>query len=205
MSKPSARDYQSVKNFFEEYYPVCGENEEYFRFKEDIISLKPGRENAWLDAAIERGLQHCPIPAIRVSFEKLPAYYDFLILVESILSTSKLGLGLRFLPPTILMFLSQELRCKTDEQTILYSKSRISAVVTCINALVILILLVVPIYILWKLSKEINTASTTALIIGVLFIFTLILSAFLSLFTKARRHEILGAAAAYVLSPQIKS
>ncbi|RFU34107.1 hypothetical protein B7463_g2216, partial [Scytalidium lignicola] len=160
MSKPAARDYESVKNFFDNKAPVC-EEEEYIRFKEDMITLKPGRENAWLDAAIEKALQKCPYTSIQN------------------------------------LFSSPELRDKADKETNLYSKSRIDAVVTCINALVILLLLVVPIYTLWHLSKEIDDATTTALTIGVLLICTLIFSAVLSLFTKARRHEILAAAAAY--------
>jgi hypothetical protein len=63
----------------------------------------------------------------------------------------------------------------------------------------ILVLLVTPIYILFRLSDNNypGDGRTSALSIGVLLVFTLAFSAELSLFTRARRHEILGAAAAY--------
>jgi hypothetical protein len=67
----------------------------------------------------------------------------------------------------------------------------------------ILFLLIIPIYVLWHLAGELEDshasghASASAVTIGVLLVFTLIFSAVLSLFTRARRHEILGAAAAY--------
>jgi hypothetical protein len=63
----------------------------------------------------------------------------------------------------------------------------------------ILFLLIIPIYVLWRLAGQLakGQASASAVTIGVLLVFTLIFSAVLSLFTRARRHEILGAAAAY--------
>jgi hypothetical protein len=111
-----------------------------------------------------------------------------------------------FLPPSsnILtrkqyLFCSPETRAKADQHTILYSKNRIDALVTMIITLMILFLLIIPIYVLWHLARqvEIGSASASAVTIGVLLVFTLIFSAVLSLFTRARRHEILGAAAAY--------
>lgn len=67
LSKPAARDYKSVRNYFEEKSPVS-EREQYIYCKEDIITLKPGRENAWLDAVIEKGLKKFGSVAVRVSF-----------------------------------------------------------------------------------------------------------------------------------------
>jgi len=67
----------------------------------------------------------------------------------------------------------------------------------------ILALLIVPVYILWKLTRVTESNTTTAVIIGVLLVFTLVFSGVLSLFTRAKRHEILAAAAAYVLPPKI--
>jgi hypothetical protein len=63
----------------------------------------------------------------------------------------------------------------------------------------ILVLLVIPIYIHFQLSDDNYPGDrrTNSLSIGVLLVFTLAFSAVLSLFTRARRHEILGAAAAY--------
>jgi hypothetical protein len=106
------------------------------------------------------------------------------------------------LPPSYILltrkqylFCSPETRAKADQHTILYSKNRIDALVTTIITLMILFLLIIPIYVLWHLEN--GRASASAVTIGVLLVFTLMFSAVLSLFTRARRHEILGAAAAY--------
>jgi hypothetical protein len=61
----------------------------------------------------------------------------------------------------------------------------------------ILVLLVVPVYILYHLTNGPNTAQVNALCMGVLLIFTLLFAAQLSFFTRAKRHEILAAAAGY--------
>ena len=55
----------------------------------------------------------------------------------------------------------------------------------------ILILLVIPVYVLFRLSDNNDTGAgrTNALSIGVLLVFTLAFLAVLSLFTRAKRHE----------------
>jgi hypothetical protein len=64
---------------------------------------------------------------------------------------------------------------------------------------IILALLVVPIWVLYHVTLTMGSKNSNALCIGILLISTLIFSAVLSLFTKARRHEILAAAAGLVL------
>ena len=66
-----------------------------------------------------------------------------------------------------------------------------------IITLVILILLIVPIVILYHLTEKKGVSGTNFVCIGVLLAFTLAFSACISLFTRARRHEILAASAAY--------
>jgi hypothetical protein len=61
----------------------------------------------------------------------------------------------------------------------------------------VLILLVLPIYLLYHMVHDIGTHDAYVMCIGTLLVFTLAFSSILSLFTKARRHEILAAAAAY--------
>jgi hypothetical protein len=178
LSKPAARDYRSVRAYFEEKGPVV-EDEKYINHKEDIITLKPGRENAWLDAMVEKGLRKFASPTVRAS--------SYLSRAHSHLTTHQY------------LFCSPETRAKADQHTILYSKNRIDALVTTIITLMILFLLIIPIYVLWDLAGQLQDGKTSAsaVTIGVLLVFTLIFSAVLSLFTRARRHEILGAAAAY--------
>lgn len=66
---------------------------------------------------------------------------------------------------------------------------------------IVLTLLVVPVYALYHVSTEIDKANpdnSNAICIAILLVSTLMFSAALSLFTRAKRHELLGAAAAYV-------
>lgn len=68
--------------------------------------------------------------------------------------------------------------------------------VSLIITIVIVAILVVPIYILFDLTVGPQTGHSIAIIIGILLVFTLLFSGILSLFTRAKRHEILAAAAA---------
>jgi len=79
---------------------------------------------------------------------------------------------------------------------IYYTPSRIAKLVNSILTLLILTLLIVPIYVLYHMVNDIGTDRAYIISIGILLVFTLAFSAVLSLFTKAKRHEILAAAAA---------
>ena len=59
----------------------------------------------------------------------------------------------------------------------------------------ILILLIVPIWILFHLTVALGTRRADTICIGVILVATLLFAALLSLFTKAKRHETLAAAA----------
>ena len=59
---------------------------------------------------------------------------------------------------------------------------------------VILVLLMIPIFLLYKFSVQ-GIIATSPDTIGVLLVFTLIFSMSLSAFTKAKRHEIVAASA----------
>ena len=77
----------------------------------------------------------------------------------------------------------------------MYEAYRIQRLVSGIIMLAIIILMIVPIYILYHLVSAIGNAQAYATCIGVLLLATFAFSAVLSLFTSARRHEILAAAA----------
>ena len=58
LDQPSTRDYRSVLHFMENDGGQLFEEESGFIYeKEDLITLRPGREYAWLDGIIERILQ----------------------------------------------------------------------------------------------------------------------------------------------------
>ena len=68
MDSPSNRDYTSVKNFLENDGGPLPEAESDFIYeKEDLVTLRPGRENAWLDGILERILQCCRCQLFQVS------------------------------------------------------------------------------------------------------------------------------------------
>jgi len=69
--------------------------------------------------------------------------------------------------------------------------------------MVIVALLIIPIYLLYTLNKASSRSDeqsrdrdTTGTCMGILLVFSLLFSAILSVFTSAKRHEVLGAAAA---------
>jgi len=62
-NRPSASEHRSVLNYIHKVGPVDDEESQYVYCREDLVTLRPGRENAWLDKSIERLLKalHCPL------------------------------------------------------------------------------------------------------------------------------------------------
>jgi hypothetical protein len=86
---------------------------------------------------------------------------------------------------------------RPEGSEVYYIQSRIDRLVTLIITTMILLLLIVPVYFMYHLVNELGNKRMQKICIGVLFLSTLAFSAVLYLFTRAKRHEILGAAAAY--------
>ena len=67
LDPPSNRDYRSVLHYMENDGGQLFQEESAFIYeKADLVSLRPGREHAWLDAKIERALQLCRCRFTRV-------------------------------------------------------------------------------------------------------------------------------------------
>jgi hypothetical protein len=98
--------------------------------------------------------------------------------------------------------IKQETQLKSRGGTEKYfTRERIDLCASFVITAMIVALLIVPIYLLYNMVKDkqgILDAHSTGICIGILLVCTLLFSAVLSLFTRAKRHEILGAAAAYV-------
>lgn len=159
LNRPSSFDYTSVARYLYDKNPLRLEEQTWIQHREDLVTLRPGREHAWLDAAIERFLRRLP-----------------------------------FLQP---LFCSKDTMRKTDGIAMYFTKSRVDLLASAIIAMMILVLLVVPIYILWHLVNSAGSGKTDSICIGTLLLFTLAFSTAVSLFTRAKRHEALAAAAAY--------
>jgi len=96
------------------------------------------------------------------------------------------------------IFCSKADRQKTNDPNLhYYSKDRKDYFTTALLTLVLLCLLILPVFIMYRFTVLNNLDATYTSSIGLLLIFTLVFSAVLSLFTQAKRHEIFGAAAAY--------
>ena len=90
-----------------------------------------------------------------------------------------------------------------SDRQIYYTRERINICASLVIMMVIVALLIIPIYFLYTLEKASSRAEEqsverdrTGACMGILLVFTLLFSAILSVFTSAKRHEVLGAAAA---------
>ncbi|KAF7502685.1 hypothetical protein GJ744_005273 [Endocarpon pusillum] len=96
------------------------------------------------------------------------------------------------------IFLTPEMRVKTTDRNVhYYARSRVDVFVTLVITTIIFILLVLPVVAMYRLTTFGTSSGSTFKAIGVLVVFTLLFSAAMSLLTKARRHELFGASAAY--------
>ncbi|KAL8849436.1 MAG: hypothetical protein Q9221_005608 [Calogaya cf. arnoldii] len=175
LDKPASRDYRSVLHYMENDGGQMFENEMSWIYdKEDLVSLRPGREHAWLDGMLERLLKYIFCTPVRLHFPRLltppprpPKKADDV----------------------------QETNARTENPAIhYYDRRRIAKCVTFLITILILILLMIPIWLLYKSSVN-GTIGTTNDTIVMILSFTLIFSAALSVFTKAKRHEIVAASA----------
>ena len=67
LERPSNRDYRSVLNFMENDRGQLYKKDMAFVYeKEDLVTLRPGREHAWLDGLLERTLKVLRCRLIRV-------------------------------------------------------------------------------------------------------------------------------------------
>lgn len=86
---------------------------------------------------------------------------------------------------------------KANERLVYYySADRIGVVANLIIAVVLTLLFVVPISLLYYVSSSSTGLRRAAASIGVLMSFTLLFTALVSAFTRAKRHEVTAASAA---------
>ncbi|KAF2113488.1 hypothetical protein BDV96DRAFT_579200 [Lophiotrema nucula] len=163
LQRPSKRDYRSFRTWFSNEKPLVELESQYIKRKEDLVTIRQGREWAGFDGWIEDVIR------------KIHPYCPF---VHK-------------------MFATPELREKTHNKHVFYySSSRIEKLVGMIITLVIFILLVLPVVAMYRLTSVVDRNSTFDAV-GILVVFTLLFSAAMSLLTKAKRHELFAASAAY--------
>ncbi|KAF4308475.1 hypothetical protein GTA08_BOTSDO04345 [Botryosphaeria dothidea] len=161
--RPNNRDYCSVRAYFWNFRPLAKKEEKYIKCREDLVSLRNGREWAGFDQWVETSL-------LKLS-RKIPFIKK------------------AFCPP--------DLKRKTEDEDIRYlSPSRIEKFVGLIITAIVFVLLVLPVIGMYRLASFGDTKDIFAAI-GVMIVFTLLFAAAMSLLTKARRHELFAASAAY--------
>ncbi|KAL8703682.1 MAG: hypothetical protein Q9201_003136 [Fulgogasparrea decipioides] len=181
IDKPSRRDYRSVLHFMEMDGGQLFEEEMDFIYdKEDLVTLRPGRDHGWLDVLVERFLLY------------------FRCRLFMFLFCSKVGVHQLYKINRTRFYSSltqQESRQKTDLKEIhYYDRQRIGGFVTLLITLGVIALLIVPIWLLYKISIA-GIIATSPNTMGLILVFTLTFFVVLNAFTKARRHEVVAASA----------
>jgi len=159
--RPTERDYRSVRNWFHNIAPLVDEEQDYILWKEDIVTLRHGREWAGFDGMVEAMLHKMDGPLVQWLFRT-----------------------------------EDQRRKSTDERNYYFAPSRVSTLVNLFITIALFLLLVAPVLAMYRLST-IKTTECVFAAIGILMVFTLLFAAAMSLLTKAKRHELFAAAAAY--------
>ena len=68
MHRPSQGNYASVSNFMNNRKPLMQPEANWVQYEEDLVTLRTGREHAWLDSGIEKMLKwfHCDLLEVRL-------------------------------------------------------------------------------------------------------------------------------------------
>lgn len=91
------------------------------------------------------------------------------------------------------------MKTRFEREIIIFSRERINLCASAIITAIVIGLLIVPIFLLYNMAKDNKNVlddHSTGAYIGILLVSTLLFSVVLSLFTMAKKHEILGASAA---------
>ena len=76
LSRPTDRDHASVSNYFANHQPLMEDDRDFLYHKEDLVTIRAGREHAWLDAAVEGFLRWYPCRPLKV--RSFPPFSRFL-------------------------------------------------------------------------------------------------------------------------------
>ena len=197
MTQPSRRDCRSVRNYLEsDGGQIWAWDRQYVYEKEDLVTLKHAQEYAWLDGVVERVLRkfRCRMLEVRILISVSISQCAYKLIEIKFIFCSKVRINNpRSRSPLINEI--QETKQKTDDTIVrYYSKERISSLVTLLIAIFVLILLIVPVWVLWRSLIQGSIESNPSTVI-LLVVFTLLFSTGLCVFTKAKRQEVLAASA----------
>jgi len=67
LNKPSSGEYTSVEAWINNVKPCLNAEHSFIYRKEDLVTLRPGREHAWLDSSVESLLRILNCRLVKVS------------------------------------------------------------------------------------------------------------------------------------------
>lgn len=177
--RPSDRDYRSLRQWYYRRSPLVDRESKWIKLREDLVTLRQGREWAGFDGWIESWIKHLPFGLeVSMTTESLARTRALLIFAQR-------------------YFTTEALTKKPDDDLMrYYDPARVEKLVGVFITLIIFILLIMPVVAMYKLTSIGNRDSTIDAV-GLLVVFTLLFSAAMSLLTKAKRHELFAASAAY--------
>ena len=73
-----------MRNWLDYVQPVNEEDAQFVKHEEDLVTLRPGREHAWLDSSVEKMLQWCNCAPVEVSNSTYLYYGHLLISAVSV-------------------------------------------------------------------------------------------------------------------------
>ena len=182
-NRPSSSEHHSVRNFINYRQPLVPSEQKFINCKEDLITLRPGREHAWLDSSMEKVLKWMRCDLIEVSFfdTSSPGMTLTNFVVYILFKSKRSSQGYcRF----EFNESDKDSKLKTDGEAVYYTRERIDLLVGIIIIFMILLLLVVPVYLLLHVTIGPETTHSNAICIGILLISALLFSACLSAFTS---------------------
>jgi hypothetical protein len=78
-NRPTTNEIRSVHSYLLDKFPVHEREQEYIQWREDLVTLRPGRDHAWLDRGIESCLHTLQgrVPYIQVRHTKKSSFLNF--------------------------------------------------------------------------------------------------------------------------------
>lgn len=172
------RNFKSLYNYMHNDSPLCANEEKFIEYEQDFVALVDPQEGGSFDAFLEDWfIPFLPRRVARVSLTRAKSCQW----VRSGNANAHMQA----------MFSDAAQRISTSDKHVkLYSKLRIDTFARILITIMAVALLMAPVVVLFS-----NEESGTVKIV-VILAFTLGFSAALSVFTKAKRHEVFAATAA---------
>ena len=200
IKRPSRRSQRNVHNLIHNTESLACAEAEWIREGTDLAALGSAADRGWLNTGLENVLNAISRTATKVSTTFLsaddhswssprPSSYPSAIVWNAFSNLRRQTL-----------FSTHEQRIKTgDEALHLVSLDRLDNVLRAVITVLAAILLLIPVFLLFKLQpinrSEVERKSNYQIL--VIFIFTLLFSASCSIFTRAKKQEVFTATAAY--------